>query len=60
MDSPNDITPIAWSMPEFTVSSGVLKDPRSSAGAKRPCITTVTRMTIMLIKASVLALASFS
>lgn len=60
MNIPNDITPMAESMPEFTVSSGVLKDPRSSEGTKTPWITTVTRMTIMLIKASVLALASFS
>lgn len=60
MDIPNDITPIAGSMPEFIVSSGVLKDPRSSEGTKTLWITTVIRMTIMLIKARVLAFASFS
>ena len=54
------MTPIAWKMPEFTVSSGRLNDPRSSFGTMAPWTTTVTMMTIMLTRANVLALASFA
>lgn len=57
---PNDITPIAWNIPVLTVRSGVLKEPLASVGARTPWTTTVTMMTTMLIKASVLAFASCS
>ena len=45
-------------MPLFTVSSGVLREPRDSAGARKPWTMTVTSMTSILIRASVLALAN--
>jgi len=51
---------MAWKTPELIVQSGVLKVPLDSAGTKKPCVTTVNRMTIMLISASVLAFASCS
>ena len=49
---------MAWKMPLLTVRRGVLNVPRDSAGTKKPCVATVKRMIIMLIKASVLALAN--
>jgi hypothetical protein len=59
-DEPKDITPMAWKMPLLMVRRGVLKFPRDSAGTRNPCVTTVMRMIIMLMRASVLAFASFS
>lgn len=35
-DIPNDITPIAWNMPELIVSSGVEKEPRAEDGVRIP------------------------
>jgi hypothetical protein len=55
---PNDITPMAWKMPLLTVNSGVLNEPRSAEGTSTPWTRTVTTMTSMPIRASVLALAS--
>lgn len=59
-DEPKDITPMAWNMPLLMVRRGVLKVPRDSDGTRKPCVTTVTRMTIMLIRASVLAFANYN
>lgn len=58
-DSPNDMTPMAWKMPLLIVRSGVVNSPRSAVGVMMPCTTTVMIMMIMLIKASVLAFASY-
>lgn len=55
---PNEMTPIAWNMPELMVRSGVVKEPRASEGVMKPCTTTVRMMMIMLMRASVLAFAS--
>ena len=57
---PKDITPMAWVTPLLTVRSGVLKFPLASFGTRNPWVTTVNKMTIMLIKARVLALANYS
>jgi hypothetical protein len=57
-DEPNDITPMAWNTPLLIVSRGVLKVPLDSAGTRNPCVTTVIRITPMLINANVLAFAS--
>ena len=60
MDEPNDITPIAWNTPLLIVRSGVVKFPLDSGGTRNPCVTTVIKITAILINASVLAFASYS
>lgn len=55
---PKEMTPTAWNIPSFIMRRLPPKDPRSSDGARAPCVTTVMMMTIMLISASVLAFAS--
>jgi hypothetical protein len=57
---PKDITPMAWVTPLLIVRRGVLKVPLASFGTRNPWVTTVNKMTIMLIKAKVLALANYS
>jgi hypothetical protein len=59
-DGPKDITPMAWKNPSLIVSKGVGKSPRDSFGTRNPCVTTVTKMTIILINASVLAFANYT
>lgn len=49
---------MAWNIPVFTVSSGVLNEPLASAGTVKPLTMTVTNMMTMLISASILAFAS--
>jgi hypothetical protein len=56
---PNEMTPIAWKMPSFIVKSLQPKFPLESAGTVNPCVKTAIKMIIMLIKASVLAFASY-
>jgi hypothetical protein len=58
-DGPKDITPMAWKTPLLRVKRGVLKVPFSDLGTRKPCVTTAIKITIMLIKANVLALANF-
>ena len=53
------MTPIAWKKPLFTVNIGREKFPRSAAGTRNPCVTTVTTMMVMLARANALALASY-
>lgn len=52
------ITPIDSNMPER-----IMREPRSwplaSEGTRKDCVTTVTMMTVILIKAKPLALASY-
>lgn len=55
---PKEMTPMAWKMPLFIVRSGAVSSPRSAAGVRMPCITTVTMMMTMLTSARVLAFAS--
>lgn len=54
----NDITPMASKMPSL-----IIRDPRSwpldSAGTRKDWVTTVIMMTIMLMSANPLALASY-
>jgi hypothetical protein len=51
---------MAWVTPLLTVRRGVLKLPLASFGTRNPWVTTANRMTIMLIKARVLAFANYS
>jgi hypothetical protein len=51
---------MAWNTPLLMVSRGVLKLPLDSAGTLNPCVTTVIRITPILINANVLAFASYS
>lgn len=50
---------MAWKTPLLSVRRGVLNDPRASLGTIAPCVRTVIKMIIMLIKASVLAFANY-
>jgi hypothetical protein len=56
---PKEMTPIAWKIPSLIVRSLKPNVPLDSAGTVNPCVTTAIRMIIMLIKANVLALASY-
>jgi hypothetical protein len=55
---PKEITPIAWNIPSLTSRRDLSKVPLDSAGTKKPCVTTVNKMIIILIRASVLAFAN--
>jgi hypothetical protein len=58
--APNEITPMAWNMPSLIVKRLVPNVPLDSAGTVNPCVTTVTKIIIMLINASVLAFANYT
>jgi hypothetical protein len=57
---PKDITPMACVTPLLMVKRDVSNVPLDSAGTVNPCVTTVSKMTSILINASVLAFASYS
>ena len=59
-DEPKDITPMAWNTPLLIVRRGVSKVPLDSGETKKPCVTTVIKMIVILINASVLAFANYS
>lgn len=50
---------MAWKMPLLMVRRGVENEPLSAMGTSAPCITTVNKIIIILINASVLALANY-
>lgn len=57
-DSPNDITPTAWKKPEL-IMRRLLISPRESDGTRKPCVMTVTTITIILTRASADAFANY-
>jgi len=59
-DVPKEITPMAWNMPSLMVQRRTLNVPRNSDGTVKPCVTTVTMITNMLINANVLAFDNYT
>lgn len=56
----NEITPMAWKTPSLIHIMSFPIFPLLSVGTVHPCVTTVRRITNMLMSASVLAFASFA
>lgn len=59
-DVPKEMMPMAWKMPSLIVQSRTLNVPRNSDGTAKPCVTTVTMITNMLINANVLAFDNYN
>ena len=51
---------MAWKTPLLIVNRGRLNSPLDSFGTMNPCEITVKRITVMLIKAKVLAFANWT